>query len=380
MKTKSLIMAIVMLALTSLSFPSIAAAKDAVWSSVDSSSVNPSLVSYPTPDFVMNNGNPLSTGTFAVGTIQLFYTFDGTSFPSGPYTSFELDLGIKIGPTTGQATRYTVNPLLLEQIGSKNIVLSPVPASFSVPNNLWTGSSVIGISIDPAVALDPSLNEDGDELVANLRMTTPNGSFLDTVTNVQVHIKLAHPTSCLRLFNFLTDQGFSTLINTTNVNLGGPANNKKVVGTNPHGQFSDNVLVVNNCATPQTFDLQTTMDSHFDFGPGGANANAVFTFMTNTVVDPSQFNATNFGTGTAAQKKLFLQNITLPTGSSFLVRVHMALIKGNVPSWLPANGMFDQFSAQIFTPGTPLANIATAIPFALAVPNPATTQMGFTVQ
>jgi len=69
-----------------------------------------------------------------------------------------------------------VNTLQLEQIGSKNIVLTPVPASFSVANQAWTGTSTVNIAIDPAVAQNPSLNEDGDVLVANLRMTTPGGS------------------------------------------------------------------------------------------------------------------------------------------------------------------------------------------------------------
>jgi hypothetical protein len=376
-KAKNVLAALLLLTFVGIMRPSVADAKDAV-----ETAVVPGAVLAPEAEYftTMNNGNPYSTGTFAVGTIQLFYVVNANRFPSGAFSSFAANMRIKVGPTTGQQTVYPVDSLVLEQIGSKNIVLSPAPASFSVTGQGWAGSSTVGISIDPAVAADPLLNEDGDELVANLRMTTPGGSRLDTVTNIQVHIKLVYPTSCLRLFNFLTDQSFNTLVTSTNVNLGGPANNRKVVGTNPHGQFSDNALVVNDCAQAQTFDLQVNMDPHFDFGPGGANANAVFTFMTNAVVDPSQFNSTNFGTGTAAQKTTFLQNVTLPTGSSFLVKVHMALIKGNAPSWLPANNVFDAFSAQIYTPGTPLNALGTAIPFALAVPNPATTQMGFTVQ
>ena len=375
---KTVLAALVLLAFAGLFSPTAAIAKDAV----DTAVVPGSLVNASSSrlDAVMNNGNPYANGTFAVGTIQLFYTVEGTTFPAGNFASFDMNMKIKLGPTTGQATAYPVNTLQLEQIGSKNIVLTPVPASFSVANQAWTGTSTVNIAIDPAVAQNPSLNEDGDALVANLRMTTPGGSRLDTVTNVQVHILLVHPKGCLRLFNFLTDQSFTTLVQSANVNTGGPANNRKVVGTNPHGQFSDNVLVVNECSQPQTFDLQADMDPHFDFGPGGANANAVFTFMTNSTVDPSQFNTTNFGTGTAQQKKTFLQNITLPANSSFLVKVHMALIKGNPLSWLPANGVFDGFNAQLFTAGTPLTGLAAAIPYVMAVPNPATTQMGFTVQ
>jgi hypothetical protein len=375
--TKTVFVFLVLLAVAGFLSPNRAAAKDAVQAKVD-----PSAYIGPTPEFVMNNGNPLAPGTFAVGTIQLFYTVNASAFTPGAFGSFKLDLGVKKGPLTGQQTSYPVNYLRLEPIGSTNLILTPAPASFSV-TQAWVGSaladsSIVTISISQN--LPESLNCDGCELVANMRMTTPGGSQLDTVTNVQVHIKLVHPTSCLRLYNFLTDQSFTTLITTTNVNTGGPANNKKVVGTNPYGQFSDNALVVNECSQPQTFDLQMTMDSHFDFGPGGANANAVFTFMTNSQVVPSQFNTTNFGTGTAQEKNTFLQNITVAPHASFLVKVHMALIKGNPVGWLPSGGVFDGFSAQLFTPGTPLNALATAIPYALAVPNPATTQIAFTVQ
>lgn len=373
---KQVLVALVLLTFAALFSATQAAAKDAVWAKIDETAYTGA-----TPDLVMLNGNPASVGTYAVGTIQLFYTVHAEAFPTGTLGSFKLDLGVKKGPLSGQQTDYTVPiDLKLEQIGSTNAVLSPNPAAFQVTSS-WIGTAVAASSIVTIAIgqLDPSLNCDGCELVANMRLTTPGGSRLDTVTNVQVHIILAYPESCLRLFNFLTDQEFTGMVTSASVHLAGNPNNKKVNGSNP-AQFSDNALVVNACSQPQTFDLQITMDPHFDFGPGGANANAVFTFMTNSLVDPSQFNATNFGNGSAAQKQTFLQNVTLPSGSSFLVKVHMALIKGNPASWLPASGVFDAFSAQLFTPGTPLNGIASAIPYALAVPNPATIQLPFTVQ
>ena len=120
---KTVLAALVLLAFAGLFSPTAAIAKDAV----DTAVVPGSLVNASSSrlDAVMNNGNPYANGTFAVGTIQLFYTVEGTTFPAGNFASFDMNMKIKLGPTTGQATAYPVNTLQLEQIGSKNIILTP---------------------------------------------------------------------------------------------------------------------------------------------------------------------------------------------------------------------------------------------------------------
>src|SRR3990170_3030379 len=107
MKKNSLLLSIAMLILLALSLPSPAAAKDAVQAAVPDPLAHPGLFSGHVPVAVMNNGNPLSNGTFAVGTIQLFYEIDKTEL--GTTNTFPLALSIKQGPTTGQQTAYPVD-------------------------------------------------------------------------------------------------------------------------------------------------------------------------------------------------------------------------------------------------------------------------------
>src|SRR5688572_17504946 len=224
------------------------------------------------------NGNPYSPGTYAVGTIQLFYTVNAFQFPAGPFASFQLNLQDVQMTTNGQTPSYPVT-LNLNQIGSQNLVLTPAPSSFSVTGPGWSAASTVSIAIANSVPLDPALNTDGTDLVGNLQLAiSPQGSHLDTVTNVQVHIRLVHPTSCLKLYNFVTSQDMANAVSTLEVTLfknGSKAG--KVQGTKPYPQLSDNVLVVNTCASAQTFDLEITPDSNFQGSPN-PNGNSVFIY------------------------------------------------------------------------------------------------------
>jgi hypothetical protein len=382
MKTKIWLCAMAMLLVLPLALPLPLAAKDAVQAAVGAP------FSGPTP-IVVNNGNPYSVGTFAIGTIQLFYVVNADHFPAGPFASFDLSLGIKAGPTTGQATQYPVNFLTLQQTGSPNVTLTPVVSSFTVTGPTWIDQTVVNISIPGSVPADPALNCDGCEIVGNLQLAAPGGSHLDTPTTVQVHIKLVHlDAPCLRVYDFLTDQGFTTIVTDTVVNLGGPKNNLKVVSTTPFGQFSDNVLIVNTCGTSQTFNLQIILDSHFETNPHNGHGQAVFTYLTSGYVDPASFNLAAFGTGTPQGENLWLSNITVPAGDSFLATVHCGLITGNPVSWLPltstnpVGGIFGGFSSSLYTTSTPLSAVTagTGILDTLAAANPSTSSMSFTVQ
>jgi hypothetical protein len=370
MKRTFLLPLITMLALTALPV----AAKDAVRASV---SEDPEILPNP---IVMNNGNPYSTGTFAVGTIQLLYTAEGTQFPTGLFASFTLNLNIKPGPTTGQQTRYPVN-LTLRQTGSQNVVLEPETKSFDVLESDWSASTTVHISIPASVASDPDLNQDGTDLVANLQLQTPGGSHLDTPTSIQVHIKLVYRTTCLRAYNFITDQGFNDVPLTQAIVHVSGGRTPKVNSTSP-GQMSDNVLVVNDCAADQTFNLLISLDPHFQT----KGHNAVFTHFTSGYVDPDAFDLGVFGNGTPNGASLWLEDITLPAGVSFLARVHIGIITGNPPSWLPATtgvpaaGIFEGFAAALFAPGTGPTTLATAPLVGMAEPNPVATTLGFTVQ
>ena len=101
----------------------------------------------------------------------------------------------------------------------------------------------------------------GRPQVRSLQLEAPGGSRLDTTTTIQVHILVQDNAACLSVYNFLTDQDFQSIVTGTTLNLGGPKNNRRVVSTNP-GQFSDNVLIVNDCGETQTFDLHIILDSY----------------------------------------------------------------------------------------------------------------------
>ena len=351
-----------------LSFSTLASAKDAIKASV-------APLGSPTP-ILQVNGNPYSAGTYAVGTIQLFYTVNAYQFTAGDFASFRLDMqDINMG--ANPATSYPVT-LNLTQTGSANLVLTPVPASFSVTGVGWTGSSTVTISIPSFVPSTPSLNVDGTDLVGNLQLvTSPQGAHLDTVTTVQVHIKLVHPTACLRVFDFITDEEFNAILTSTVVNV----NNKGKVNSTIPGQFSDNILVANTCSTSQSFDLLIGLDSSFDTNPHGNPGNATFTYLKTGYVDPSSFSISAFGSGTPQGERLCLASIVVPGGDTFLATVHMGIIRGMLASALPSSGTFT-FRAELDVAGSTsgCTNPSAGALNSMATPNPASATLTFTTQ
>jgi hypothetical protein len=351
-------------ALLILGLAPLAWSKDAIKSAV-------TPVGSPAP-IMQQNGNPYSSGTFAVGTIQLFYTVNAYQFTTGPFASFQLNL-TDAHFNTNPATTYPVT-LNLTQTGSANLTLTPVPNSFSVTGVGWASSSTVLISIPASVPTDPNLNLDGTDLVGNLQLaTSPQGSHLDTVTTIQVHIKLVHPTSCLRVYDFITDEAFTTTVTYTDVNVNNHTG--KVTSTNPFGQLSDDILIVNTCGTNMSFDLKILLDSSFETNPHGNPGNAVFTFMTSGNVDPAAFNIADFGTGTPEHQDLCLTSITVPAGATFLATVHMGVIKGNLASSLPASGSFE-FSSEVRTAGSSCTGVLNP----LATPDPAWAPLAFSTK
>lgn len=355
-----------------LALASVAPAKDAIKASVVP-------VAPPTP-IVQQNGNPYSAGTFAVGTIQLFYTVNAYQFTAGNFASFNLNLQDVNYGTTPAAVYPAV--LSLHQIGSKDLTLTPATSSFALSAVGWTGSTLVTISIPASVPADPSLNTDGTDLVGNLQMDTSlaagGNPHIDTVTTVQVHIKLVHPTNCLRVFNFLTDEGFNTLVSSTTVNLGGQ-DGRKVVSTTPFGQFSDNILVVNTCSVPFSFDVRAVLDPSFQTNPHGNPGNAVFTFLTSGALNPSSLLTVGKSGGTAQGQSLCLHNLSVPAGYSFLMTVHMGIIRGGLPSELSASPF--TFSAEIDTAGTlPAVCTSSGTLNPVATPSSLSATMSYTVQ
>ena len=332
----------------------------------DSITVTVTNATNPTP-VIVENGK-------ATGTIQLFYTVNAYQYTLGQFATFDVDWVISQdsrNPTDyGAGIRFQLSQ---DQQGG-NVDLSPNPASFNLTAAGQSGKSTVTVFIVNDKDGNPPPSADGTDLVGNLKLETdPNGK-VNTVTSIQVHIKLVYPTNCLKVYNFVTDQDYNMgILSTTSVNVftSGPKTGQ--VKSSYPGQYSDNVLLANTCPTNQAFDLRIGLDPSFETNPSGNPGNAVFTYSTSGEVDPSSFSISSFGTGTAQGQQLCLQNVPVAAGTTFLATVHSQVKKG--PNSLPSDGTFD-FSATLYQ------NVNSGCDGALdtmASPNPAGVTLPFTI-
>jgi hypothetical protein len=308
-------------------------------------------------------------GGVTPGTIILDYVVIDTAFTTGLFATFDVNLAVVVG--SGKAPLYPV-PLSFADIGSPHVTMVASPDPMSIAGTGWTGTSTVSIYIPASVGADSALNADGAQLVGQLQLETPSGSKIDTPTTIKVRIKLVHPTACVRFFNFITDADLITTYTSIQVNV--HPQNQRVQGTNP-GRLSDNLLVVNTCSSPETFDLKVILDTLFTTAPSGNPGNAVFTYSTSGAIEPNTFVFSSFGTGTPRGQALCLQNLTIAPGTTLLTAVKMDLNPpvGMVASQLPtAFG----FSGELYGAGStcslPLASAAS--------PNPVQLSLGYTLK
>jgi hypothetical protein len=332
-------------------------AKDSLSVTVTNATQSPAIV---------NNGQ-------AVGTIQLFYHVAADEFPMGFFATFDVDWTIGTGSrATNYGTGVTFD-LIQDQQGG-NVDLQAFPNTFTLTHLGQTGTSTISVFIAPDKDGNWPSNADGTTLVGNLKLDA--GSSVGSVTNIQVHIVLAKPSHCLKVYNFVTDQDFNLgILSTTNINVHTSGSKKGLVKTSQPGQFSDNVLIANVCATDHSFNLGIDLDSSFSTSPAGNPGNAVMTYTAAGEFDTSDFGALMSTTGIANRQSLCLLNVTVGAGESFLATVHSKVKDDLSQSDLPADRTFD-FSAALYD----AANAGcTEAPEALASPNPATFTLPFTV-
>jgi hypothetical protein len=310
---------------------------------------------------IVNNGQ-------AVGTIQLFYTVSASQFTLGEFATFDVNWIVSQGhPATDYGSGVTFALIQNQQGG--NVDLSPDPATFTL-----TAAGQSGVSKVTVVITGTPPDDDGTDLVGNLKLDA--GPKVGTVTNIQVHIRLVHPTTCLTVYDFVTDQDFSIgILSTTSLNVPtNGANAGKVVSSQP-GQFSDNVLIANTCATDQSFDLRIGLDPSFSTNPNGNPGNAVFAYTAAGEFDTSNFGTILSGTGTGHQQNLCLPNVTVAANTSLLVTVHSKVRDKWPQASLPADGSFD-FAASLYE------NVNAGCSGTLhsqATPNPATFTLPFTI-
>lgn len=343
-------------------------AKDAIQVSVSIPAGQPVPV-------MTEHGTGYTPGTYTVGDIQLNYTYVGTTFPEGLFATFNLNMGV-YAVDKPQPTSYPVM-FDLTDIGSENMTLS-ASSPLQVLNRAWTASVPVTISIPSFVAADPLLNTDGYVLVGNFKLDA--GSELKTSTNVKVRITLVHPTACLKVYDFITDADLKNTITSTEVGVN--KNNGKVTSTNPYGSLSYNLMVVNTCGMPETFDANVALAPSFSTQPNNNKdaGNAVFTFATAGEIDPTLFAIGSFGLGTPQGQALCLQNVSVPADSTFLATVHMSINKGMAATSLPGGGTgpgtFSGFGAALYTAGLACQGSLLSV----ASPNPVSAPLAFTIK
>jgi hypothetical protein len=355
--TKKVMMVIAGLVVLTIVTSGTAWAKDSLAVTVTNASGSPLIV---------NNGQ-------AVGTIQLFYTLEASEFPTGPFATFDVSWLINPG---SHATTYGsgVNFTLVQDQQGGNVDLAAIPSSFILTSAGQSGLSTVTISITNDKDGNPPSDADGTDLVGNLKLDA--GPNVGTVTNIQVHIRLVHPSSCLKVYTFVTDQDFSLgILSTTNLNVPARGANAGKVTSSQPGQFSDNVLIANVCGVDQSFDLGIGLDPSFSTNPNDNPGNAVMTYSASGEFDTTNFNVLLAGSETPNHQNLCLQNVTVPAGTSFLATVHSKVRNSWPQASLPGDKSFD-FAASLYQ------NVNAACTGALdtmATPNPATFSLPFTI-
>lgn len=355
MKVKVLLIApfVLMFAVLSTS----ALANDQIISTVTNSASGPSAI-------IVNNGVPS-------GTIQLWYTYVGSAYPCGQFATFNLALQDNLG-TRGQAPTYPVELDLAQSGNGTPVQFSPPPdaAAFSVTAGSLN-TSVVTVSINCA-NLPAGAPYDGEDIVGNLsESTNPPGSHLDTISTIQVHIKLSIPAAnaCLKLYSFETDETGNLL-----GSVGVTEHSGNVKSTQP-GTISVDALAVNTCPEPQSFDIDVLLDSHWGTQPSNGHGISTFAYNLSGEVDPATYDFTSLTGGTSQVENLCIPSVTLASGDSYLVTVHSA---ANTPFAPPASGIFS-YGATLSTAGSSCSSSAH-LPLSLVSPtNPATSSLGFTV-
>lgn len=316
----------------------------------------------------------------AVGTIHVIFTVNAEKFTPGNFGSFAVDLSILSDSQNPQTTYPLALMLTQKQAGTGNLILTPDISAFGVSSAAWSGGSTtvaVGIPENP-----PS--NDGATLTGVLQFEAegpvgkngqPTNPQIGTITTIVVKVVLMHPTACLKVTNFVTDMDFDAL-DSAIVNLKTKSGSSTINSTNP-GQFSDNVLVVNNCDEDQVIDLRINLDACFDTNPSGNPGQAVFTYLTEGEVDEESFDISAFGAKTSQGQNLCLTGLTVPTGQTLLATVHMGVVKGTSSALLPGDSSFD-FEAEVYEVGS--SNCTNGFPHAMTDYVPMGTSVPFTAK
>lgn len=329
---------------------------------------NDQIVSTVTPLTNPYSSSPIiQVNGVAQGNIRLVYTVIGTQFPCGaqnPFATFNLGMVDQQG--SGQHGSYPATLSLADSGNGTPVQLAPSPDSFIVNGVGWNDNSTVSVNIDCGSLPPPT---DGQVIDGQLNQSTNNGSHLNTISSIQVHIMLVFPTACLKLYSLESDQNtFDQLTSVKVIPLA-----TVVKSTSPSAVSVDG-MVVNTCSAPQAFDIGINLGQYWT-NSGATTAAATYTYTTAGEVDPTDYGLSSWGTGTPQGQTLCVKNFTVQPGYSFLMRVYSQIIAGTRITNLPA-GSFP-FGAALYTPGSSCSG--SLLPNTLVSPNnPASSSLSWT--
>ena len=298
------------------------------------------------------NGNDVIQGT-----LQLWYTVNAYSFPTGSFGTFRIDMrDVHLNGLTNSVYPATMT---LKQKGGEALILTPAKSTFDVTGQGWQESTTVTMSI-----LSGASNEDGAEVVGNLDFSVPGRNKVGTPSSVQVHIRLVHPTNCIKVYNFMADAGATTVYDDSFF-VDVKVKNGEVNSASP-GTLSYDIVASNICSQNMTVDLGAQIDPLWNVVGG----QGVKLYSAAGDIDLSGWDVSLFSNPQNNGTNLCFQNATIPAGKTILLNVKTTMDDGVSAGAL---GSAFTFSGSLRQAGSSCTGNLEP----LASPNPVSTDLGF---
>lgn len=289
------------------------------------------------------------------GNVTINYVVNALSFTSGELGRFTLHM--KTNDTPSSTMHEPTYPVAVSSsLNGENLplIMSPL-TSMSLSGLASESSREIVVSINCAVAADACPTTDGAQIDRQLQFGAASSLNIRTTVKVHVIVTLVHPEvgECLGMANFVTDQGWTERVGSTEVIVIANGRNAGTVrATTPYGQLSQNVVVVSDCGEVRNFDLKIDLDPTWETNPNNNPGNAVFTYYSDEEIDLATYVPEVLAETTPQGQQLCLSNLYLNPDESLIATVHMQVQRGIPSSTLPMSPDEFVYSASIYEPDT----------------------------
>jgi hypothetical protein len=210
------------------------------------------------------------------------------------------------------------------------------------------------------------------------------------VTTIQIHIMLVFPNACLKLYNVITDNGVTFVVDTYGIAAKSTPHLGDIKNTSPQGP-SDVVYVVNTC--PESYPVDIGVNLQSDFTPAPASPGHSLAFFSSNTFDPNSeslidaWGNDEFGSPSSTAigaASLCLVNKTVLANTTYLVTAGFDLLAtitsvSQLPSYPGTLGTAFTGTFSSFTSGVFNANSSCGVGSSLAQPNSITLPLNFSV-